>query len=47
MHHASEAAVTAVRAIAAEYGLGVSVTEDIGADMTSLRAGAGQAARHG
>lgn len=44
MNHPSlpttEAAVAAVRAIAAEYGLAVSVTEDIGADMTSRRAAA-------
>ncbi|MET9604820.1 hypothetical protein ABZZ17_07095 [Streptomyces sp. NPDC006512] len=37
----TEAAVTAVREIAAEYGLAMTVTEDIGADLTSRRSSAG------
>jgi hypothetical protein len=43
MDHLSttEAAVTAVRAIAAEYALAMEVTHDIGADRTSRRTAAG------
>ncbi|WP_128381216.1 hypothetical protein [Streptomyces cavernae] len=45
MNHAhlpsTEAAVTAVREVAHEYGLTVTVTEDIGADQTSRRTAAG------
>jgi len=45
MEHAhlptTEAAVTAIRAIATEYALEVSVTDDIGADQTSRRTSAG------
>ncbi|MFF5336652.1 hypothetical protein [Streptomyces sp. NPDC013181] len=37
----TEAAVTAVREVAREYGLEVAVTDDIGADQTSRRASAG------
>ncbi|MEU5016789.1 hypothetical protein AB0G60_05085 [Streptomyces angustmyceticus] len=37
----TESAVTALRAIAAEYRLGLTVTDDIGADRTSRRTAAG------
>ncbi|MFJ6787066.1 hypothetical protein [Streptomyces angustmyceticus] len=37
----TESAVTAVRALAAEYRLGLTVTDDIGADRTSRRTAAG------
>ncbi|MEV6181328.1 hypothetical protein [Streptomyces sp. NPDC052015] len=37
----TEAAVIALRAIAAEYGLAIEVTHDIGADQTSRRTTAG------
>ncbi|MEU8996128.1 hypothetical protein AB0C95_15190 [Streptomyces caniferus] len=37
----TESAVTAVREIAAEYRLGLTVTDDIGADRTSRRTAAG------
>lgn len=37
----TEAAVTALRAIAAEYGHAIEVTHDIGADQTSRRSAAG------
>ncbi|MCX4763377.1 hypothetical protein OG562_20880 [Streptomyces sp. NBC_01275] len=37
----TEAAVTALRAIATEYGLEIEVTHDIGADQTSRRTAAG------
>ncbi|MFG2573609.1 hypothetical protein [Streptomyces sp. NPDC048481] len=37
----TEAAVTALRAIAAEYGREIEVTHDIGADQTSRRTTAG------
>ncbi|MFJ5260606.1 hypothetical protein ACIQAC_09100 [Streptomyces sp. NPDC088387] len=37
----TEAAVTALRAIAAEYALEIDVTHDIGADQTSRRSAAG------
>lgn len=37
----TEAAVTAVRAIAAEYALAVEVTQELGADQTSRRTAAG------
>ncbi len=37
----TEAAVTALRAIAAEYGLAIEVAHDIGADQTSRRTTAG------
>ncbi|MYT06970.1 hypothetical protein GT021_21535 [Streptomyces sp. SID5470] len=37
----TEAAVTALRALAAEYGLAIEVTHDIGADQTSRRSAAG------
>ncbi|MGC9498117.1 hypothetical protein [Streptomyces sp. WG7] len=37
----TQAAVTALRAIAAEYALEIEVTEDIGADQTSRRSAAG------
>ncbi|MGZ9935669.1 hypothetical protein ACXNSR_37985 [Streptomyces sp. NC-S4] len=36
----TESAVVAIRAVAAEYGLAVSVTDDIGADQTSRRTSA-------
>jgi hypothetical protein len=47
MHHGmdhlptTEAAVTALRALAAAYGLAIEVTHDIGADQTSRRSAAG------
>ncbi|MGW3010685.1 hypothetical protein ACWC9R_17900 [Streptomyces sp. NPDC001219] len=37
----TESAVTAIRAVAAEYRLGLTVTDDIGADRTSRRTSAG------
>ncbi|MFF4212116.1 hypothetical protein ACFYZE_22715 [Streptomyces sp. NPDC001796] len=37
----TESAVTAIREIAREYGLAMTVTHDIGADQTSRRASAG------
>ncbi|WP_329337181.1 hypothetical protein OG866_22230 [Streptomyces sp. NBC_00663] len=37
----TEAAVTALRALAAEYALAIKVTHDIGADQTSRRTAAG------
>ncbi|WP_425245966.1 hypothetical protein [Streptomyces sp. NEAU-NA10] len=37
----TEAAVTALRAIATEYGLAIEITHDIGADQTSRRTTAG------
>jgi hypothetical protein len=37
----TEAAVTAIREIAREYGLAMTVTDDIGADQTSRRISAG------
>ncbi|REK92145.1 hypothetical protein DY245_00650 [Streptomyces inhibens] len=37
----TESAVTAIREIAAEYHLEISVTDDIGADQTSRRTSAG------
>ncbi|MFF3432082.1 hypothetical protein [Streptomyces sp. NPDC002602] len=37
----TEAAVTAIREIAAEYGMEMTVTDDIGADQTSRRTSAG------
>ncbi|CAM5501118.1 hypothetical protein [Streptomyces aurantiogriseus] len=37
----TEAAVAALRAIAAEYGLAIEVSHDIGADQTSRRTAAG------
>ncbi|MFF4604868.1 hypothetical protein ACFY12_19315 [Streptomyces sp. NPDC001339] len=37
----TESAVTAVRAVADEYGLDVTVTDDIGADRASRRTSAG------
>ncbi len=37
----TQAAVTALRAIAAEYALEMEVTDDIGADQTSRRSAAG------
>ncbi|MGW2067281.1 hypothetical protein ACWCPK_02445 [Streptomyces sp. NPDC001953] len=37
----TEAAVTAIREIAREYGLSMTVTDDIGADQTSRRTSAG------
>ncbi|WP_234358396.1 hypothetical protein [Streptomyces sp. NRRL B-24085] len=37
----TEAAVTALRSLAAEYGLTFEVTHDIGADQTSRRSAAG------
>src|SRR5690348_16362357 len=37
----TEAAVTAIREIAREYGLAMTVTDDIGADQTSRRTSAG------
>ncbi|MFD3722934.1 hypothetical protein [Streptomyces sp. NPDC058674] len=37
----TEAAVTAIRAIAAEHGLDIAVADDIGADQTSRRTSAG------
>lgn len=37
----TQAAVTALRAIAAEYALEIEVTDDIGADQTSRRSAAG------
>ncbi|MEW1748010.1 hypothetical protein ACIQU1_02385 [Streptomyces angustmyceticus] len=37
----TESAVAALRAIAAEYRLGLTVTDDIGADRTSRRTAAG------
>ncbi|WP_405748311.1 hypothetical protein [Streptomyces canus] len=37
----TEAAVTALRALAAAYGLAIEVTHDIGADQTSRRSAAG------
>jgi hypothetical protein len=37
----TEAAVTALRSLAAEYGLAIDVTHDIGADQTSRRSAAG------
>ncbi|UQI49641.1 hypothetical protein M1P56_25050 [Streptomyces sp. HU2014] len=37
----TEAAVVAIREIADEYGVRVSVTDDIGADRTSRRSSAG------
>ncbi|MEU3412114.1 hypothetical protein [Streptomyces sp. NPDC006658] len=36
----TEAAVTAIREVAAEFGLSLSVTDDIGADRTSRRTSA-------
>ncbi|MGC9378623.1 hypothetical protein [Streptomyces sp. MH13] len=37
----TQAAVTALRVVAAEYALEIEVTEDIGADQTSRRSAAG------
>ena len=37
----TEAAVTALRALAAQYALAIEVTHDIGADQTSRRSAAG------
>ncbi|MFB7086243.1 hypothetical protein [Streptomyces sp. NPDC056296] len=37
----TQAAVTALRAIAADYALDIDVTDDIGADQTSRRSAAG------
>ncbi|MFK0152245.1 hypothetical protein ACIQVL_16370 [Streptomyces sp. NPDC090499] len=37
----TEAAVSALHALAAEYGRGIEVTHDIGADQTSRRSAAG------
>ena len=39
--HSTEAAVTALRAIASEYAREIEVTHDIGADQTSRRTSAG------
>ena len=37
----TESAVTAIREIAREYGLGVTVTDDVGADQVSRRTASG------
>lgn len=37
----TESAVTAIREVAAEYGLDLTITDDIGADRTSRRTAAG------
>jgi hypothetical protein len=37
----TEAAVTALRTLVAEYGLAIEVSHDIGADQTSRRSAAG------